>query len=560
MLCTTVFRMYLCRNLDYGESWHVDQLSIDCTEPLHTQFEMLAGVGMVVYPFGVPLYFFINMYRQRQHLLGDPEIEYQNEKTQTDPAITNSTGDLHRDTNRAAVRDGMNMLISERTKVKQLKRRLQQHALQFNSLDNGLQMDTHIYINNEYLTKDNLPGISTQGGNNQEKNLDLSSRVKGGREKEAKKAKLSAADQHKATLEAKAKAKAEALSSKKQDICYHCKQPGHWKQDCPELTPDQKAATAAPRRAAKYKKDDGEPVAKALSVNVAESVPVDNPLLLAEQPSDSDKLRVVLHYNYELKQELLFMIQIKHPHVLQCHGVAKDRQQLLANGRPMSLLVTECCRASLHQYLRWENYWSAEKQSNAHMEQIKLTALLHATRGLAELHRAGLMHSDMSTANILLDEQCHLPTFDTAGKQLGLGSVDAPLRWKVAAVGQNYSCRLLEAPRICFDPPQPLPPGYAIPLAQVSYVPCMNIRVLVCCFSIFTEALCSPVLVTTTGASHTGESFSPNHKFNASGEWCAALLLVAARGDAVARHLPRFEIWTQHVKTSPRTTVQQAHP
>lgn len=45
--------MFLCRPLDYGESWHVDQFSIDCTEPKHEIYQGFAGLGIMVYPIGV---------------------------------------------------------------------------------------------------------------------------------------------------------------------------------------------------------------------------------------------------------------------------------------------------------------------------------------------------------------------------------------------------------------------------------------------------------------------------------------------------------------------------
>eukprot|EP01048_Picozoa_sp_COSAG05_P018917 COSAG05_NODE_2858_length_2565_cov_2.436740_1_plen_42_part_10 len=42
MLSSTVFRMFLCRKLDYGERWHVDQYSIDCNSDIHQLFTYLA--------------------------------------------------------------------------------------------------------------------------------------------------------------------------------------------------------------------------------------------------------------------------------------------------------------------------------------------------------------------------------------------------------------------------------------------------------------------------------------------------------------------------------------
>ena len=59
MLSSTVFRMFLCRKLDYGERWHVDQYSIDCNSNIHQLFTYLAIIMACVYPFGVPFFFFV---------------------------------------------------------------------------------------------------------------------------------------------------------------------------------------------------------------------------------------------------------------------------------------------------------------------------------------------------------------------------------------------------------------------------------------------------------------------------------------------------------------------
>ena len=47
-----VFRMFLCRQLDYGERWHVDQFSIDCTGYTHQMFQRFAILGIMIYPIG----------------------------------------------------------------------------------------------------------------------------------------------------------------------------------------------------------------------------------------------------------------------------------------------------------------------------------------------------------------------------------------------------------------------------------------------------------------------------------------------------------------------------
>eukprot|EP01048_Picozoa_sp_COSAG05_P009693 COSAG05_NODE_809_length_7187_cov_20.173109_1_plen_479_part_10 len=126
MLSSTVFRMFLCRDLDYGERWHYDQFDVDCTATQHQLFQLLAVVGAAVYPFGVPLYFFVNMYRNREHLAEEETTETHNNASQTDLKITNTTSNMHRDALLLAVREGKDIARSDRFTKLSLRYRLKQ--------------------------------------------------------------------------------------------------------------------------------------------------------------------------------------------------------------------------------------------------------------------------------------------------------------------------------------------------------------------------------------------------------------------------------------------------
>ena len=44
----------MCRTLDSGESWHTKDYAIDCNGSTHQVFVIIAAIGMVVYPLGIP--------------------------------------------------------------------------------------------------------------------------------------------------------------------------------------------------------------------------------------------------------------------------------------------------------------------------------------------------------------------------------------------------------------------------------------------------------------------------------------------------------------------------
>lgn len=70
MLSRTAFRI-VCHKLDHGEQWHVDQYSIDCNAGVHTAFELLAVIAIIVYPIGVPVSFLYQLHNNRAVLSTD---------------------------------------------------------------------------------------------------------------------------------------------------------------------------------------------------------------------------------------------------------------------------------------------------------------------------------------------------------------------------------------------------------------------------------------------------------------------------------------------------------
>ena len=126
--------MHLCKELDYGEEWHIDDLLESCTTSKHILFQRVAIVFIFVYSFGVPLYFFFKMYRVKQFLNGEEEKERLRERlsegTQTDPLITKQNGDAYRDSTRTATQAAKDLLHAERMRLTTLKRRLKNRQCQ----------------------------------------------------------------------------------------------------------------------------------------------------------------------------------------------------------------------------------------------------------------------------------------------------------------------------------------------------------------------------------------------------------------------------------------------
>jgi hypothetical protein len=75
-LMTTIFTMFACRDLDFEQSFHIYDPSIDCNLAMHTRFEVAAVVLVALLPVGIPVGFFIMLYRARHALREGGTIEF----------------------------------------------------------------------------------------------------------------------------------------------------------------------------------------------------------------------------------------------------------------------------------------------------------------------------------------------------------------------------------------------------------------------------------------------------------------------------------------------------
>ena len=72
---STVFTMFACRELDFGESWHVYDTSIDCRSSEYLLVRSIAMVLVVLMPIGVPVFFGFLLYKNRATLSVDERDE-----------------------------------------------------------------------------------------------------------------------------------------------------------------------------------------------------------------------------------------------------------------------------------------------------------------------------------------------------------------------------------------------------------------------------------------------------------------------------------------------------
>jgi hypothetical protein len=79
LLSRTAFHMTptACWSLGPDESWHMDDMSIDCASGVHVGFMVAAFVFIVVYPIGIPLAFLVFLLRDRTAVVptsSQPEV------------------------------------------------------------------------------------------------------------------------------------------------------------------------------------------------------------------------------------------------------------------------------------------------------------------------------------------------------------------------------------------------------------------------------------------------------------------------------------------------------
>jgi hypothetical protein len=59
LLSRTSFHMFSCQRLGIDEGWHPDDYNVDCDGSTHTGFRIAAALGVLVYPIGIPVSFFL---------------------------------------------------------------------------------------------------------------------------------------------------------------------------------------------------------------------------------------------------------------------------------------------------------------------------------------------------------------------------------------------------------------------------------------------------------------------------------------------------------------------
>ena len=66
-------KTFSCEEFDDGSRYLKDDYSIDCDSQNHKDYEIYAFVCILIYPIGVPLFFFVVLYKYRYAI--NPKLE-----------------------------------------------------------------------------------------------------------------------------------------------------------------------------------------------------------------------------------------------------------------------------------------------------------------------------------------------------------------------------------------------------------------------------------------------------------------------------------------------------
>ena len=110
---------------------------------------------------------------------------------------------------------------------------------------------------------------------------------------------------------------------------------------------------------------------------------------------------------YEVCQEVIMMLNLSHPNIVQCKGVC-----LLVN-HPLPVLLMERLMTSLHAYI-------LHKDNSDLPVKRKVSILLDAASGLEYLHSRtpAIIHRDLTANNVLLDSELRAKIADFGNSRI----------------------------------------------------------------------------------------------------------------------------------------------
>lgn len=86
---STVFRMFVCDELDDGNAYLRADYSIDCRSTKHRALKVFAGIMVLLYPVGIPLFYTVLLHRTRE-VLQDESSRQANPQAKTIAALWES--------------------------------------------------------------------------------------------------------------------------------------------------------------------------------------------------------------------------------------------------------------------------------------------------------------------------------------------------------------------------------------------------------------------------------------------------------------------------------------